>query len=134
MLYDAHSELNLVRMISPAAIINGNATTTSQIIDVSEYGTLEVVIQPGAVTDGTWTCSLYESDDSGMAGETAVSASDLLGSAPTLTSADANTIHKFGYIGNKRYVRFKAVQAAAAVGGYLCVIAVQTRAHTKPVA
>lgn len=135
---DLNSYIKVSRGVSPAAILTGNATQTSQIIDRKGYDSLEYLAVAGAVTDGTWTFTVYESDDSGMSGETAVAAADLIGLASgvntfTVATGDANTIKKVGYKGGKRYSRIKAVQTGASTGGFLAVVAVQSSPRYAPV-
>lgn len=131
---DLHNNLNGARAISPAAILAANGTTTGQTIDVVEFGSLEFLLVAGAITDGTFTITIYEGDASNMSDEAAVADADLLGTEPVLTSADANTVKKVGYKGNKRYVRVKVVQTGATTGGFLCCVAVQGHPKTAPVA
>ena len=131
---DLHNNINAARGISPAAILSSNGTTTGQTIDTVEYGSLEFLFAAGAITDGTFTVTVYEGDASNMSDEAAVADADLLGTEPTFTSADANAVKRVGYKGGKRYVRAKVVQTGATTGGYLCCIAAQGHPHTAPVA
>jgi hypothetical protein len=131
---DLHNNINAARGISPAAITAGNATLTSQTIDVAEYGSVEFVFQSGTITDGTFTVTLYEGDASNMSDETAVADADLLGTEPVFADTDDNTVKKVGYKGNKRYVRAKAVQTGATTGGFLSCLVLQGHPHTAPVA
>lgn len=136
---DLHSYIKVSRALSPAAILTGNGTSTTQIIDRLNYESLTFLFAAGAVTDGTWTVTVYESSASDMTGETAVAAADLIGLAAaantfTITTTDANTVKKVGYKGSKRYVRAKAVQTGATTGGFLAVVAVQSSPAYAPVA
>jgi hypothetical protein len=131
---DLHNNLSGARGISPAAIISANGTTTGQTIDTLGYGSVEFFFQSGAITDGTFTVTIYEGDASNMSDETAVADVDLLGTEPVFTSADANATKKVGYKGNKRYVRVKVVQTGATTGGFICCIATQGHPKTAPVA
>ncbi len=133
---DLHSSINVSPAIDPAVITTGNATLTSNVIDCAGYESLEFVFVSGAITDSTFTITLYEDDDIAMGTEQAVSAADLLGTAPTFiyNSGGDSATKRVGYRGNKRYVRAKAVQTGASTGGYLCAIAVQGHPHTAPVA
>lgn len=132
-MVDLHNNINAARGISPAAITTGNATLTGQTIDVREYGSLEFCFQAGAITDGTFTVTMYEGDSSDMSDESAVDDADLLGTEPTFTSSDANATKRVGYKGNKRYVRVKAVQSGATTGGFLACVVVQGHPKTAPV-
>jgi hypothetical protein len=131
---DLHNNISGVRGISPAAILTANGATTGQTIDVSEFGSVEFFFQSGAITDGTFTVTVYEGDASDMSDEASVADADLLGTEPVFTSADANTVKRVGYKGNKRYVRAKVVQAGATTGGFISSIVVQGHPKTAPVA
>jgi hypothetical protein len=131
---DIHNNLKPSRGISPAAIIAANGTTTGQTIDVSEFGSLEFLFQSGAITDGTFTVTVYEGDAANMSDEAAVADADLLGAEPVFADTDDNTVKRVGYIGSKRYVRAKVVQAGATTGGFIACIAVQGHPRTAPVA
>lgn len=137
MTRDLHSNIKVSPEIDPAAIISGNGTTTGNTIDTVDYASLEFVFQSGAVTDGTFTITIYHGDASNMSDEAACSSTDLLGSAPTFvgaTSADDSATKRVGYRGSKRYVRAKAVQTGATTGGFFSAIAVQGHPRTAPVA
>jgi len=131
---DLHNNAKASRGISPAAIISANGTTTSQTVDVSEFGSLEFVFQSGTITDGTFTITVYEGDASDMSDEAAVADADLLGSEPVFASTDDNTVKRVGYIGSKRYVRAKVVQAGATTGGFISCLVIQGHPKTAPVA
>jgi hypothetical protein len=131
---DLHNNISGARGISPAAILTANGTTTGQTIDVSEYGSLEFVFLSGVITDGTLTVTIYEGDASDMSDEAAVADADLLGIEPVFAASDDNTVKCVGYIGNKRYVRAKVVQAGATTGGFISSIIIQGHPKTAPVA
>lgn len=135
MKKDLHSNILAERAISPAAAIGSSTTTTSQIIDRLGYDSLEFLIISGALTDGTYTPSLFESDDSGMSGETEVTAAaSLLGTAALATFALTNddVVKKIGYRGNKRYVRLKIVSTVVTTGGFLCAVAIKSNPRSVP--
>jgi len=131
---DIHNRIKTSPLINPAAAITGNGTTTSAIIDTQGFDATELVVQSGTITDGSFTGTVYEGDASNMSDEAAVAAADLLGSNPTFAAADDNVVKKVGYIGNKRYIRIKLVQAGATSGGFLAGSAVQSDARNNPVA
>jgi hypothetical protein len=132
-MQDLHSHIKVSPAISPGAAITGNSTTTGATIDTANYGSLEFVVQSGTVTDGTMTFSMYEGDASNMSDESVVGAADLLGSAPAITSGEDDVTERFGYRGNKRYVRIKGVQSGATSGGYYSAVAVQGHPRVMPV-
>jgi hypothetical protein len=131
---DLHSNILGSRGISPAAALTANGTTTGQTIDVREYGSVEFFFQSGVITDGTFTVTVYEGDASDMSDEAAVADADLLGTEPVFAATDDNMVKRVGYIGGKRYVRAKVVQAGATSGGFISSIVVQGHPKTAPVA
>lgn len=133
---DLKSNVKALRAISPAAILAGNGTLTSEIIDTKDFGSLLFAIMSGVLTDGTYTCDLYEGDESNMSDEAAVVAADMIGQVPAFTFAatEDNTVKKVGYIGSKRYVRLKIVQSGATTGGYINAVAIQGHPKSAPVA
>lgn len=135
-MQDLHSNVKVSRLISPAAAITGNGTTTSQTIDTLDYGSLELILTSGALTDGVLTGTVYHGDASNMSDEAACAAADLIGSAPTFdqgVGADANAAKRVGYRGSKRYVRIKFVQTGATSGGFLSGVAEQGHPRVAPV-
>ena len=130
---DTHNNIKATSIINPGAIIASNGTTTSAIINTVDYESLELLVQAGAITDGTFTGTLYHGDAANLSDEVACGADDLLGSVPSFTTADANTTKRVGYKGGKQYVRLKEVQAGASTGGYLSAIAIQGHAKVRPV-
>lgn len=132
--FDLRSEVHLARCIEPRVIMAGNATYTGSTIDRQGYEALVFAISTGTLTDATYTCDVYESDDSGMSGETACLQAALSGQAPAFTFAatDDNICKSVGYIGTKRYVRLKIVQSGATTGGYITAVAIQGKAKVLP--
>src|SRR6185369_13333284 len=119
---DLASYIKVSRDIEPRVIMAGNATYTGQTIDRQHFESLTHVIVLGALTDAVYTCNLYESDDSGMSGETKVASADLIGQLQDFVitgtaSVDSNKAVKVGYKGSKRYSRLKIVQSGATTGG-----------------
>lgn len=131
---DLHNNIKVSPAINPAAIITGNGTTTGAIIDTQGFNSLEFAVQSGTITDGSFACTVFDSDAADMTGEAAAAAADLVGSNPSFAATDDNVVKKVGYIGNKRYVRLKAVQAGATTGGFLAAQAIQGNARNSPVA
>lgn len=95
---DLKNNLIANQSLAPAArtsSVNGTA------IDLQDSDGALIVVECGALTDGTHTPSLEESDASGS-GFAAVAAADRIGS---LVACTANTVQAIGYVGIKRYVR-----------------------------
>lgn len=131
---DLHNNIKVLSAIAPAAIVAADATKTSAIIDTKDFKSLEFAVQSGAITDGTFTGTVYESDADDMTGETAVAAADLIGTAPVFIATEDNVVKKVGYIGTKRYVRIKMVQSGATTGGFISAQAIQGDPRVAPVA
>jgi hypothetical protein len=119
--------------------ISSNTTTTSSIIDTQGYDKVTFVITSTAYTDGTYTPTIAESNDSGMSGSNSVAASDLTKalsdcavSAATTNSVDA--AKKIGYLGVKRYLTCGIVSTGTSSGATVGVMAILEKADNQPVA
>lgn len=93
-------------------------------------------LRGAAITDGTYTPVINESDDSGMSGESAVADADLTTTEAlaALAATDDNVVKRIGYTGSKRYVTCDIVSASTTSGGTLGVVAVLGHASAAPVA
>lgn len=94
---DIKNNVDIVKSIDPATY---NSDQTGTGVDLRGFGSSMAAIQSGALTDGTHTPKLQESDDDSA--YTDVASADLGGSFANI-SADA--IQRVGYKGAKRYVR-----------------------------
>lgn len=105
MRTDIKNHVALAQTLVPAA---RTATATGSAVDLAGFDAAAVVVSVGAVTDGSFSIEVQESDASGS-GYTAVANADLDGTEPaTLT---ANTVTVLGYHGIKRYIRAVATDA-----------------------
>lgn len=131
---ELHNNIKTSRVISPAAAITGNGTTTGEIIDTQGFHSHEFVFASGAITDGSFTLTVFEGDAANMSDEAAVVAADLLGTvaAASFAATDDNVTKKIGYVGTKRYIRPKMVQADATSGGFLSAVCVQGHPRNAP--
>lgn len=103
---DLKNNLIANQSLAPAArtsSVNGTA------IDLQGAESALIVVECGALTDGTHTPSLEESDASGS-GFATVAAADRIGA---LVACTANTVQAIGYVGSKRYVRVVMTIAGA---------------------
>jgi len=115
--------------------ISTDTTTVGETIDTVGFEALEFFFLTKTVTDGDYAVDLYESDDSGMSGETIVSAEEMLGDIAYTDDTDDDTAARVGYIGKKRYVRAKVVSTNTTTGvDIISGVAVLANAHHKPVA
>lgn len=132
-VFDLHHNCDM-RIALANQAIDANGTTVGAIIDTAGFEALEFGFQMGTITDGAYAISLFESDASDMAGETAVSAEETLGNAD-FALADDDTAKRIGYIGKKRYVRVKIVATAVTDGvDAVSGLAIPAFAHHEPVA
>lgn len=129
-----------VRVSLAPAVRSANATVSGTSVDMAgnrnNFRVAMMVVIAGAVTDGTHTVSLEESDN-GTTGWTAVAAENREGSFPAITSASPNTIYKVGYNGNKRHIRASITTTGAPgtpVGGTVSAIILLSQGSGRPVA
>lgn len=112
MEYDISSEVKAAIAINFAAhadISDGNN------IDTKGFESIVFVIMSGAVGAGTADFVLQEADDNGSGAPgtwNAVAAADLIGSLPTIATANDNVVHRVGYRGKKRWLRLQNVETA----------------------
>jgi hypothetical protein len=123
---DLKSNIDLVQSLSPAVT---TATTNGAGVDLQGFGSAVVVFHPGAITDGTHTPSVEESDDD--AAYATVAAADLQGTLAVLAD---DTIQRVGYIGTKRYVRAVSTVAGATTGGVYGAEVVRGNGSLTPLA
>ena len=124
-MQDIRNTMDYVQSLAPAARI---ATTNGTGVDTANYSAVVVIFEMGAITDGTHTPSIQESDDN--ATFTNVAAAAQLG---TLSAMAANTVQKAGYIGTKRYVRPVLTIAGATTGAVSSAIVVGGNCRKAPV-
>ena len=91
-------------------------------------------MQVGTITTGLLALVLEESDDSGMAGATAVLADETLGALTGFIVTDDDSTKRVGSIGKKRYQRLTLEGTATSVIDFVSAIAVLGNPKTAPVA
>src|SRR6185312_11962216 len=106
-----HYSIEAVQLVAPAA---KTSTVTSTAFDRelgvsgdkgAPYEALEVLVEFGAWTDGSWTPKLQESTDNNS-DYTDVAAANQLGTFTAVTStAGQNKIQRVAYVGSQRYVQ-----------------------------
>ena len=122
---DIKSNADVVKSVDPATY---NSDQTGAGVDLRGFASSMAVIQSGALTDGTHTPKLQESDDNSVYSD--VSAADLEGA---LANISANTIQRTGYKGSKRYVRV-FVTSSGATGAIYSASIVRGLPSAAPVA
>lgn len=136
---DLASDIKLTQVVVPAV---KTTTTTSSAIDTAGYESLTVLFDMGNSGDtlsGTlyWTLSLTECDTSGGS-YTAVADADIVGGTNSYVidaPAEDSLAVKFGYIGNKRYVKGVATATGSHSSGTpIGIVAILGHAQNAPVA
>jgi hypothetical protein len=125
MLNEMKSELAMTQSLTPAA---RTASANGAGVDLANCGRNMIVVAAGAVTDGTHTPAVQESDDNSSF--TAVAAADLAGSLVAIT---ANSVQRVGYLGAKRYVRVAVtVTGSPSTGGIYYAAVVKGGRRKQP--
>lgn len=105
------------------------STITGTGVDLQNFQATCIVIAAGAITDGTHTPTIEESDSSGS-GFSAVAAADLSG---TLVAITANSVQEVGYLGSKRYIRVvSTVTGSPSTGGTYGALVIRAGARNRP--
>ena len=122
---DLKNNVDAVKSIDPATH-NSNQTGTGA--DLQGYEAAMAIVYSGALTDGTHTPKLQESDDDSS--YTDVAAADVVG---TLANISANAVQRVGYKGGKRYVRV-FVTSDGTTGAIYGAMMIRGVPHHAPVA
>jgi hypothetical protein len=113
-----------------AATVNGASVDTAGAKNFFRVGM--VVVLAGAVTDGTHTIAIEDSD-TGSGGWAPIAAGNLEGTPPAITSAQANTTARVAFSGHRRYVRVSVTTASATVGGTVGAVILLSAGSGRPV-
>jgi len=125
---DLYNNLSVAQSLAPAA---RTADENGAGVDLQGFHGAMVVVHTGAITDGTHTIEVQESDDDST--YTAVADADLQGSEPAIGVADDNKIYKIRYMGTKRYIRAVVTVAGATTGGVYDAVVVRGAPRKAPV-
>lgn len=102
--------------LPPAArTATANGTGVDRNVGANMHRTAMVVVSAGAITDGTHTIEVQDSDDNSTFA--AVADAFLQGAEPAVVAADDNKLFFIGYIGSRRYLRVVTTVAGATTGG-----------------
>jgi hypothetical protein len=113
---DIYNNVLVKQSLAPAArTASANGTSVDRNEDSSMFQDALVVVSTGAITDGTHTIEVQESDDNSTF--TAVADADLEGTEPAIGATDDNKIYELRYKGLKRYLRVAVTVASATSGG-----------------
>jgi hypothetical protein len=125
---DLHTRILGTPALNPQTI-SSDTTTNGVIIDTLGYQSIEFILQSGVITTGVFTPVIYESDDSGLSGATAMPTDYLLGTYAlatfTTASADDNACKQVGCLPKKRYVRLSIVTTGSTANGIIGAVAVK---------
>jgi hypothetical protein len=115
--------------INPAA---KTAAVTGSGVDLAGYEGTDIFVHVGAWSDGSFPLALMESADNVT--YTAVAASDIIGSQPTISGV-SNNAYQYGYKGNKRYLRVDTgyAQGAGSTGAIFGALIVRGFSRRVPV-
>jgi hypothetical protein len=142
MEYDLHTSVKAAvamdqQTINSATTTDGNAIDMKDSVDPGNvFRSIEYVIFTGTVTAaGTSVTPLLEESDTGAFSgeETAVPATEILGSVTIDDDADDDKVFRIGSIGKKRYQRL-ALVSVGATNMVVGAIAILGNPTTKPVA
>ncbi len=126
---------NLQETLAFLHIFTGNEVKTGFTIDTANFELgLMFDFLVTVRTVGDFSLALFESDDSGMSGEVAITGDKLIGTLPTavaVATAEGAILPTVGVISNLRYVRV-TVTGANSSAGTVAVIATQ-KAENMPV-
>ena len=112
---DVHNKMDAVSAIDPAVY---TATKVGDIIDTDGAEGLELVIQSGVLTTGTFTPKIEDGDDPALSDAADVATAFLIGTIAEATFAvtDDNATKKIGVVNHKRYVRLTLTGASTPDG------------------
>jgi len=149
--FDLHNETKDFVALN-IGTISTNTDTDGAIIDTSGFEATKFIIHSGTITDGVYVPSIYESDDSAMAGATVIAADFLIGTtnvtgerpsyatipvAPVTDAtfslaADSNKVARIGCLNKKRYIRLRLTSTGTSSGGILSAVCELGYPHLKP--
>jgi hypothetical protein len=113
-----------------AATVNGPSIDIAGTRNFFRVGMF--VVTAGAITDGTHTIVLEDSD-TGSGGWAPIAAGNLEGSPPVLATAQANSVARVAFANTRRYVRCSLTTAGATVGGTVSAVCLLSAGSGRPV-
>ena len=132
---DSMQDDTSARSSIPPLLRSANATVNGTGVDMTGTGNYfraaMLLVHAGAITDGTHTFVLQESDDNSSF--TNVAAADLQGTLTAVTTANANSVQRQSYLGSKRYLRASVTTASATTGGNFAAVILMSSGSGQPV-
>ena len=101
----------------------GNEAKAGNIIDTLGYESVLLVFQSATLTDGVYTPSIEDGDDSALSDAAAVDTNFLLDSYADSTFVDTedNTVKTLGLVNKKRYFKLTITSSVVTSGGTMTV-------------
>ena len=132
-MQDLHNKVEVRRMISPTRVTD-NTAQVSQIIDLQGYDSVEILVATGTLADAdaTFTALLEDGNVSNLSDNAAVATADRLGSLPSFTFTNDDSVFKVGYVGGKRYIRLTITPAANTGNADIAAVAVLSNCMKMP--
>lgn len=130
MSHELHDNLKIVPALAPV-VINSNTVTSGLVIDRAGFEQVELVLNSGILTDGSFAVALFEGEAANLSDASAVAAGDLIGTLPLdgFALTDDGETHKLGYKGVKRYIQVQITSTGVAAGGIIGGVALLGGAH-----
>lgn len=118
-------------------VISSDTTTASSIIDLQGYESCQVAIITGTITDGDYTLTVQDGDDSGLSDAASVDSTLIIHPSgqtalPSFDSADDNVVKRFGLVNHKRYIRVNIVSTNTTSGGTFTILVMKELASSRP--
>ena len=107
------------------------ADDTGNAVDLRDFAGATVYVIAGSVGNGSHDIGLEESADGSAWSD--VTASNVIGSLPSITSQSADAVYRFGYKGTKRYIRVKSTASNVTLGSTFGAIVVRGAPKYRPV-
>lgn len=129
---DLHNNVNATNAFAVKVFDDNDVVTNGAIIYNSSFRSIEFVLIAGIISDGDWTPTLQEGDESDLSDATIVSSDFILGDLTESVLTTSNQVKRFGYNGKKKYVRLRITSANTATGT-IAAVAIQEAATHAPV-
>lgn len=128
-------EMDLTSSVSPKQALNlqaisSNTTVIGNIIDNKGFGSVDIVLSAGVLTDGTYTLKIEHGDDASLSDASDVPAELIIGTLPALDTD--NSIGHVGIVSKKRYFRVSIISTSVSTGATVSVIATLGHAKKQP--
>ncbi len=128
---DITSELSPDNALDLAAITS-DTTTPGEIIDSKGFEGLDFNIRSGTITDGAYTTTMEDGDESNLSDAAPVDSDLIIGTLPAFADSEDNVTKHVGYVGKKRFARINIVSTGTTSGGFFAATAVKGKPRSAP--